>query len=83
MKRRSILIAATVLALLPAAAMAAPKKVVAKHKTGHTKVAAATTYECVTCHMTYSAADAKKDHYKCTMDGGKLAPVKASSKKTM
>ncbi len=34
-----------------------------------------TTYQCEKCHMTYSAADAKKNHYRDPMDGGKLDPV--------
>ena len=37
--------------------------------------AAPTTYQCEKCHMTYSAADAKKNHYRDPMDGGKLDPV--------
>jgi multidrug efflux pump subunit AcrA (membrane-fusion protein) len=32
-------------------------------------------YECVVCHMRYSAADAKKHGYRDPMDGGKLIPV--------
>jgi hypothetical protein len=35
-------------------------------------------YECPKCHMRYSAADAKKNHYIDPMDGGKLVPVKAA-----
>ena len=35
-------------------------------------------YECTVCHMHYSAADAKKNHYKDPMDGGQLVPVKAA-----
>jgi multidrug efflux pump subunit AcrA (membrane-fusion protein) len=34
-----------------------------------------TVYRCEICGMTYSAADAKKDHYVDPMDGGKLVPV--------
>jgi hypothetical protein len=30
--------------------------------------------------MTYSAAAAKKDHYKDPMDGGTLVPVKMAKK---
>ena len=37
---------------------------------------APTTYQCEKCHMTYSAADARKNNYVDPMDGGKLTPVK-------
>lgn len=33
------------------------------------------TYQCEKCHMIYSAADARKDHYRDPMDGGTLRPV--------
>jgi DNA-directed RNA polymerase subunit RPC12/RpoP len=76
-------IAASVVALtcvgLPGVA-STPKKT--HHVAKATKVAAA-TYVCTKCGMTFSAADAKKDHYKCTMDGGKLVPQKAAAKSTM
>ncbi len=32
-------------------------------------------YECTVCHMHYSAADAKKNHFRDPMDGGRLVPV--------
>lgn len=32
-------------------------------------------YECQTCHMRFSAAQAKKNHYRDTMDGGRLVLV--------
>jgi RND family efflux transporter MFP subunit len=35
-----------------------------------------TLYRCEKCGMTYSATDAKKDHYTDPMDGGTLVPVK-------
>jgi DNA-directed RNA polymerase subunit RPC12/RpoP len=65
------------LAMLPMAALTAQAKAV--HPATHTKAAkhsAATLYECAKCGMKYTAKMAKKDHYKCTMDGGKLVPVK-------
>lgn len=68
----AIALAACFAALLPAAALAAPKHV--------QKATAPTIYECVKCHMKVSAAIAKKDHYKDPMDGGKLVPVKATAK---
>lgn len=83
----AIAAAAALLAIIPTVVVAAPK--MASHKMGHSKmahpkVAAATKYECVKCHMQYSAKDAKAAKYKCEMDGGKLAPVKsASAKKPM
>lgn len=33
-------------------------------------------YRCEICGMEYSAGEAKKNNYKCTMDGGKLVPEK-------
>ena len=32
-------------------------------------------YECTVCHMHYSAANAKKNHFRDPMDGGRLVPV--------
>ena len=66
-------IAGIALCLLPMTAMAAKPTA---HKAHATKVTAATMYECQTCHMKFTAALAKKDHYKDPMDGGKLLPVK-------
>jgi hypothetical protein len=76
----AIAIVAAALAMIPATVNAAPKT--ATHKAKVTKVAAATKYECVKCHMQYSAADAKKAKYKCEMDGGKLVAVKPAGKTT-
>lgn len=67
--------AGVLLSLLSAAATAAPAKTAPVKKT-----AAATTYECTKCHMKVSAATAKKDHYKDSMDGGALVPVKTAKK---
>ena len=72
MKTR-IALAGLIVALLPATILAAAPKA---HSVK--KMAAATMYECQTCHMKVSAAVAKKDHYKDPMDGGKLVPVKAA-----
>ena len=33
-------------------------------------------YKCVICHIHYTAAQAKKFHYKDPMEGGRLAPLK-------
>lgn len=65
--------AGVILSLLPLAATAAPAKTAPVKKT-----VAATTYECTKCHMKVSAATAKKDHYKDSMDGGTLVPVKTA-----
>ena len=77
--KATLAVAGLVLGLLPSVVLAAPvhKSVPAK------KTAAATSYRCSKCHMTYTAAQAKKDHYKDPMDGGTLLPVapKAASKK--
>lgn len=71
-------LAGLAIALLPTAVCAAPMK--AMHKAPAHKAAAAAMYECQKCHMKYTAAQAKKDHYKDPMDGGKLVPVKAATK---
>jgi DNA-directed RNA polymerase subunit RPC12/RpoP len=42
-----------------------------------TATKAAEKYRCEKCGMEYSADDAKKNDYKCTMDGGKLVPEKS------
>ena len=39
----------------------------------------AQVYECTTCHMHYSVADAKKHNFIDPMDGGRLVPVKNSA----
>ncbi len=68
-------LAALIIALVPMSVSAAAKS---KMKT------TPSTYECAKCHMKFTAAQAKKDHFKDPMDGGKLVPVKAASKtKTM
>jgi len=35
-------------------------------------------YECAVCHMHYTAAQAKKSHFRDPMDGGKLVPLKGA-----
>ena len=37
------------------------------------------TYECVICHIHYTAAQAAKFHYRDPMEGGKLIPLKGTS----
>ena len=75
-----ILTAGFALSLLPLAAIAAPTHPAMK---AHGKTAAA-MYQCQKCHMKFSAATAKKDHYKDPMDGGKMVPmINAPSKGTM
>ncbi len=66
------------LCLLPIASVAAKP---ATHKAPAKKAVAAPMYECQVCHMKVSAAVAKKDHYKDTMDGGALIPVKPAPAK--
>lgn len=44
---------------------------------------APTTYQCEKCHMIYSAAIARKNHYRDPMDGGTLTPVRASASSTL
>jgi multidrug efflux pump subunit AcrA (membrane-fusion protein) len=36
------------------------------------------TYECVICHIHYTAAQAAKFHYRDPMEGGKLVPIKGT-----
>jgi len=69
--KKTFALAALCVVLMPHASFAAAKTAVK---------AAPTKYECVKCHMIYSAADAKKNHMKDPMDGGKLVPVKAAKK---
>ena len=73
--KMTIASAGIMLSLLSLAATAAPAKTAPVKKT-----AAATTYECTKCHMKVNAATAKKDHYKDSMDGGTLVPVKTAKK---
>lgn len=68
------------LCLLPMTAIAAPTKMMPKMASK--KMTHAAMYQCQKCHMKYTAAQAKKDHYKDPMDGGKLVPVKAAAKPT-
>lgn len=87
---KSVAVAAGVLSLITAgvqcssAAAKAPHHKMKSHVVNHHIMKAhgskmhAATYECVKCHMKYSAALAHKDHYKDPMDGGKLVPVKAA-----
>jgi len=63
------------LSLLPLSANAAPTH----HAMKAHKMAAA-TYQCQKCHMKVPAAEAKKDHYKDPMDGGKLVPMTTPAK---
>ena len=74
--KSQLLIAILLIALVPSALFASPTK------PSKTKAVApaAVVYECSVCHMRFSAADAKKDHYKDAMDGGKLIPVKPAPK---
>jgi DNA-directed RNA polymerase subunit RPC12/RpoP len=62
--KKAMALAGIALSLLPAVSVAAS--------------AATMIYQCVKCHMKYTAAQAKKDHYKCPMDGGKLILIKPS-----
>ena len=64
--KTAIRILAIATSLLPISAFAAKPK----HATP--KV---TAYECTVCHMKLTPAQAKKNHYKDPMDGGKLVPV--------
>ncbi len=71
--KSQIALAGLVLALIPMTALAAPAKMKPAPKT----VKAAAMYECTKCHMKVTAAVAKKDGYKDSMDGGTLVPVKS------
>ncbi len=62
-----LLLTLSTAALLPALAHAAPA-----HKAA--KTAAPIQYRAV-CGMIYSAAEAKKDHYVCPMDGKKMTAI--------
>jgi hypothetical protein len=75
----SRIIAVVMIAMLPSILLASPAK---KVKAKAPAAVSASVYECSVCHMQYSAADAKKDHYKDSMDGGKLLPVKPAVKST-
>lgn len=69
--KTAIRILAIATSLLPISAFAAKPK----HATP--KV---TAYECTVCHMKLTPAQAKKNHYKDPMDGGKLVPVAPTAK---
>ena len=45
---------------------------------GGAAASAGQVYECVVCHIHYTAAQAKKFHYKDPMEGGKLVPIKGA-----
>lgn len=79
MKTR-IAFAGLFIALLPATAFAAPATPYAAVPAHKSAKAAATVYECQTCHMRVTAAQAKKSHYKDAMDGGKLIAVPSAHK---
>lgn len=76
---KPIIALAVVTATVIPAAFAAPqhKGQTLKHKAQ----AAATAYACQKCHMRFTAAQAKKDHYKDPMDGGTLLPMRATAGK--
>lgn len=69
--KATLALAGLVLGLLPSAVLAAPIHRMPSAK----KAVAATTYQCSKCHMTYTAAQARKNHYKDPMDGGTLVPI--------
>ncbi|MDR3710388.1 MAG: hypothetical protein P4L33_18985 [Capsulimonadaceae bacterium] len=54
--------------LIPSAAFATTKQ----------SAKVAVSYHCAKCNMSFTAAQAKADHYKDPMDGGKLVPVAPS-----
>ena len=62
--------------LPPVTAQAAPPNLATK--TAKTPEAAPTQYR-AQCGMIYSAAQAKKDHYVCPMDGKKMTAFKTSA----
>ena len=72
-----------VLLLTLAAALTVPLTAQAqstpKVHAAHAKMAAAAMYECSICHHKVNAALAKKLHYTCPDDHGKLIPVKTAS----
>ena len=47
----------------------------------HAKASSAPMYACTICHHQVTAAEAKKLHYTCPVDHGKLLPVKPAAKK--
>ena len=67
----NVIAAALACSLLPLIAEAAPKASPAN------KTPAPTQYR-AQCGMIYSAAEAKKDHYVCPMDGQKMTAIKSS-----
>jgi hypothetical protein len=65
------------LAVLTLTVLTLPAAVLAQHK--HTKTAAAPMYECPICHHKADAALAKRLHYICPKDNGRLALVKTAN----
>jgi hypothetical protein len=65
-------LASLALCLVPLASFAGPMQ---------KKMSSPTLYVCSKCHMKFSAAEAKKDHYKDSMDGGTLVAVKTANAK--
>ena len=57
----------------------APLGAVAAPPAAHSAKSAPMQYRAV-CGMVYSAAEAKKDHYICPMDGKKMTAIKPSAK---
>ncbi len=72
MKTRIILLLtlATIPFLTPLAAQAKPAA-----SNPPVKTHAATMYACAICHHQVTASEAKKLHYTCPVDHGKLIPV--------
>ena len=71
------------LLLTLAAALTVPLMAQAQSKSkvhaAHAKIAVAAMYECSICHHKVNAAQAKKLHYVCPDDHGKLIPIKTAS----
>jgi hypothetical protein len=65
-------IAAIAATLLPAATVEA--------RPAHRAKAWPTTYVCSKCHMSYTASQARRDHFMDPMDGGRLVPVPPKKK---
>ena len=74
-----LLLALTAVLTSPLTADAQSKPPVGFYSAGHaprTKKPAALMYECSICHHQVNAAQAKRLHYVCPVDHGKLIPVK-------
>ncbi len=77
MTNRFLMLLAIVAAFaLPITAHAQSKP---KTHVNHSKTTSARMYTCVICHHEVNAAQAKKLHYICPADHGKLVPVKTIS----